>query len=307
MTNIAGRPQRSIGSLAAGVAVVASSLALAGCDYGLLDPKGPVGSAERSIFINAMVIMLAIIVPTMIATIAFAWWYREGNTKALYRPTWAYSGRVELVVWSIPLLTIIFLSGIAWIGSHELDPAVPIASSKKPLEIQVVSLDWKWLFIYPDQHVAAVNQIVVPVNTPVHFQLTSSSVWNSFFVPALGSQIYTMRGMTSQLNLLASQEGSFFGLSTHFSGDGFSDMKFDLKSVSDGAFADWIKGAQGKGPTLDEANYTQLARQSSDVPPMTYGTIDPDIFVKVVTAKVAAGPGPGPGSAPANTTPKGGT
>ena len=299
------RPNRRLTSSAAFTIVLAAAVGLSGCD-GVLDPKGPIALAERSILLNAMVIMLAIIVPTMIATIGFAWWYRAGNEKATYRPTFAYSGRVELVVWSIPLLTIIFLSGIAWIGSHQLDPAVPIASEKKALEVQVVSLDWKWLFIYPEQHVAALNQIVVPAGTPVHFSLTSSSVWNSFFVPQLGSQIYTMRGMTTQLNLLADKEGSFFGLSTHFSGDGFSDMKFDLRAVSDKAFDDWIKAAQGSGAALDEAAYTALAKQSTADAPKTFNTVDPDLFGKVVSAKLAIGPGPSQGASP-NVTPKGGS
>ena len=281
------------------------SVLLSGCD-GVLDPKGPIALAERSILINAMVIMLAIIVPTIIATLGFAWWYRAGNERATYRPTFAYSGRVELVVWSIPFLTIIFLSGIAWIGSHQLDPAVPIASDKKPLEVQVVSLDWKWLFIYPEQHVAAVNQIVVPAGTPVHFSLTSSSVWNSFFVPQLGSQIYTMRGMTTQLNLLADKEGSFFGLSTHFSGDGFSDMKFDLRATSASAFEAWVNTAQSSGTALDEAAYTALAKQSTADAPKTFKAVDPDLFAKVVNGQLAAGPGPSQGASPSDP-PKGGS
>ena len=191
-------------------------LLLGGCQPSILDSKGPIGAAENNILLIATVIMLAIIVPTMIATVIFAWWYRESNPKARYRPDWAFSGRIELVVWSIPLLTIIFLGGIAWIGAHDLDPAVPIRSDKKPIQVQVVSLDWKWLFIYPEQRVAAVNQLVVPVDTPIQFHLTSSSVWNSFFVPGLGSMIYTMRGMVTRLNLLADREGDHLGLSTHF-------------------------------------------------------------------------------------------
>ena len=219
--------------------------------------------------IDASIIMLAIIGPAIVATLGFAWWYRASNTKALYRPDWAYSGRVELLIWSVPLLTIIFLGGIAWIGAHRVDPAVPIASKNKTLEVQVVSLDWKWLFIYPDQHVAALNQLVIPADTPVHFSLTASSVWNSFFVPQLGSQIYTMKSMTTQLNLLADKEGSFMGMSTHFSGDGFSQMHFEVTSVSKDAFAAWIKSAQNTGNALDAAAYEKLAQQSIGDKPST--------------------------------------
>ncbi len=289
-----------------GLASIGAGLALSGCSGGVFDPRGPIDGAESVILIDATIIMLAIIVPTMLATIAFAWWYRASNIKATYRPDWAYSGRVELVVWAVPLLTIIFLGGIAWVGSHQLDPAVPIASDKKPLEVQVVSLDWKWLFVYPEQNVAAVNQLVVPAGTPVHFSLTSSGVWDSFFVPQLGSMIYTMKGMTTQLNLLADREGTFHGLSTHFSGDGFSDMGFDVRSVSDAAFDAWVRTAQGNGAALDRPAYAELAKQSIADVPRTYRTVEPDLFQGIVTEKIPPGPGPSGGVAP-DVMPKGGT
>ena len=170
------------------VAIAASRAACstAGCNRGILDPVGPVGSAEKQILINSTAIMLAIIIPTMIATIAFAWWFRRGNTKATYRPDWEYSGAIEMVVWAIPALTIMLLGGIAWIGSHDLEPSKPLKSATPPLKVEVVSLDWKWLFIYPDQGIATVNQLVVPAGTPVSFRLTSATVWNSFFVPQIG-------------------------------------------------------------------------------------------------------------------------
>ncbi len=152
--------------------------------------------------------MLAIVIPTILATLAFAWWFRASNTRARYLPTWSYSGRIELIVWSIPALVVFFLGGIAWIGSHLLDPARPLTSGAKPLEIQVVSLDWKWLFIYPEQGVASVNDLVAPAGTPLHFQITSASVFNVFFLPRLGSEIYSMYGMTTQLNLQADRPGS---------------------------------------------------------------------------------------------------
>src|SRR5215217_3610164 len=166
-----GRPLKA----AKPVAAVAAAVSLSGCGFGILDPQGPIGAAEKTILLNALVIMLAIIVPTIAATLWFAFWFRSGNAKAVYRPQWVFSGRIELVIWSIPLLTITFLGGIIWIGSHELDPARPLASTTKPLEVHVVSLDWKWLFIYPEYGMASVNQVVVPIATPVHFSLTSGS------------------------------------------------------------------------------------------------------------------------------------
>jgi cytochrome o ubiquinol oxidase subunit II len=252
--------------------------------------------------LNAVVIMLAIIVPTMIATVAFAWWFRAGNPRARYRPDWAFSGDIEIVVWAVPLLTIIFLGGIGWIGSHDLDPKVPIESKAKPLEVQVVSLDWKWLFIYPEQHVASVNQLVLPVKTPVHFSLTSASVWNSFFVPRLGSMIYTMAGMATELHLMADQEGDYFGLSTHFSGDGFAKMGFAVKSVPDASFQDWVRTAQSDGVVLDDAAYQQLVKQTIGDKPRTFKDVAPNLFAEIVSQKQPPGPGPTPA-----ITPKGGT
>ena len=280
--------------------------ALAGCEGSVLEPHGPIALAESSILIDATFIMLAIIVPAIAATLGFAWWFRASNTKAFYRPGWAYSGRVELLIWSVPLLTIIFLGGIAWIGAHRLDPSVPIASDNKRLEIQVVSLDWKWLFIYPEQNVGAVNQLVIPANTPVRFTLTSASVWNSFFVPQLGSQIYTMKGMATRLFLMADREGTFYGESTHFSGDGFSKMHFPVTSVSSEVFLAWIKQAQASSRTLDAEQYEMLAKQSIADKPSTYRASEPGLFDKIVSGVLAAGSGPRGGAAP-DVTPKGGT
>ena len=275
------------------------------CQASVLDPQGPVGAAQKTLIINAAAIMLAIIVPVIGATIGFAWWFRASNTRAFYRPDWAYSGRIELAVWSVPLLTIVFLGGIEVIASYQLDPARPIESKTKTLEVQVVSLDWKWLFIYPEQGVASVNQLVVPVGTPIRFTLTSASVWNSFFVPQLGSMIYTMAGMTTQLHLQADNEGTFQGLSTHFSGDGFSDMNFKVRSVSDDAFADWIRTAGQGGPVLDPDGYRELAKQSIRDAPSTYRAVAPDLFHQVVMQVLPPGPGPTGGALP-HVMPKGG-
>jgi cytochrome o ubiquinol oxidase subunit 2 len=198
-----------------GVALCAATPLLASCSEGVLSPHGPIGASELTILYDATAIMLAVVIPVILMTIGFAWWFRAGNARAHHFPSWEYSGRIEMIVWSIPALVVVFLGGIAWIGSHDLDPPQPIESTTVPLDVDVVSLDWKWLFIYPGEGVASVNRLVVPVGTPVRFRLTSASVMNSFFVPQLGSQIYTMPGMTTRLNLQADQPGKYPGFSRH--------------------------------------------------------------------------------------------
>jgi cytochrome o ubiquinol oxidase subunit II len=262
---------------------------LAGCNRGILDPVGPVAAAEKQILINSTAIMLAIIIPTMIATIGVAFWFRRGNRKAEYRPDWEYSGAIELVVWAIPILTITLLGGIAWIGSHELEPSKPLNSPVRPLTVEVVSLDWKWLFIYPEQRLATVNQLVVPAGTPVNFRLTSATVWNSFFVPQMGSMIYTMPRMATRLNLQADRPGVFPGRSAHFSGDGFPGMEFNVHALPPQQFAAWAASARG-GRVLDGRAYAELAKPSSYVKPMTYGNVAPGLFAAIVAGRAPATP-----------------
>jgi cytochrome o ubiquinol oxidase subunit 2 len=269
-------------------------LATPGCAGGILDPAGPVGADGSKILIDATVIMLAIVIPTILLAFWVAWRYRASNTKAEYLPYWSYSGRIEAVVWSIPILTIMFLGGVIWIGSYRLDPFRPLQSDVPPLEVQVVSLDWKWLFIYPEQGIATVNELVVPAGRPIHFSITSASVFNVFFVPRLGSMIYAMPGMVSQLNLQADRPEDLFGISAHFSGDGFSDMQFEVKSVAPAQFASWVQGARNAGPVLDRANYARLAQQSQKVPVITFRSVDPQLFQAISTQKIAPGPGPEP-------------
>lgn len=279
------------------MALAPVGLILAGCSGGVLDPVGPVGQGDAEILINATIIMLAIVIPTILLAFWMAWRYRASNTKAEYLPNWSYSGRIEAVVWSIPILTIMFIGGVIWIGSYKLDPFKPLPGKTPPLEVQVVSLDWKWLFIYPQQGVATVNQLVVPAGTPVHFSITSASVFNVFFVPRLGSMIYAMPGMVSQLNLQADRPAVLFGESAHFSGDGFSDMQFQVKSVPADQFAAWVQSAKGGGPALDRAAYGELSKQSQNVPPAVYSAIDPQIFQAVATQKIPPAPGPTPENA----------
>jgi len=271
----------------------AATVLLSGCSLGgVLDPKGPIGAANLTILVDSLAIMLAIVIPTIIATFAFAWWYRASNTRARYLPDWEFSGSIELVVWAIPLMTILLLGGVAWISSHDLDPAKPIEGKGAALDVQVVSLDWKWLFIYPEQRVASVNELVVPAGRPLHFSLTSSSVMSAFFVPQLGSMIYTMNGMATQLYLHADEPGTFHGLSAHYNGEGFSDMHFDVKAVTPEQFAAWVNKARETGPKLDGDRYTALAKQSIKDPVSVYGLVDIDLFNRVVSRDLAPGPGP---------------
>ena len=265
---------------------------------GVLDPAGPIGAGNRILLLNSLAIMLAIVIPTIVALLAFALWFRASNDKATYRPDWAFSGRIELIVWSIPVLVVLFLSGVIWIGSHQLDPATPIKSRTKAIEVQVVSLDWKWLFLYPGQNVASVNRLVVPAGVPIHFTLTSASVMNAFFVPRLGSMIYTMNGMTTQLYLQADRPGTYYGQSAHFSGDGFANMHFQVDAVSPAMFAGWAASARGAGPVLDRAGYEALAKPTLGAAPTTYRAVDPRLFDAIVRQVIPPATGPRPKASP---------
>jgi cytochrome o ubiquinol oxidase subunit 2 len=276
-------------TFAAAIALIGIAL-LTGCTEGILDPKGPIAAAERQILLNATGIMLVIVIPTMLATLAVAYWFRASNTRARYRPDFEYSGRLELLVWAIPAMTVLLVGGVAWVGAHDLDPRKPI-STAKPMHVQVVSLDWKWLFIYPEQGIATVNHLTVPVGTPVDFELTSSGVMCSFFVPQLGSMIYTMAGMVTRLQLQADHPGTYRGLATNFSGDGFSDMRFTVDAVSSEQFAQWVEDARKAGPELDASTYADLVKPSAPVAPFTYRAVAPELFKGIVSSfMTAAGP-----------------
>src|ERR1700734_2983218 len=185
------------------ISLTSAAMLMASCNEGVLDPRGPVGKAERIILYDSTAIMLAVVIPVIVLTLVFAWWFRARNSQARYRPDWEYSGRIEMIIWSIPALVVLFLGGIAWTGSHDLDPPAPLRESTSPLDIEVVSLDWRWLFIYPNEGIASLNRLVVPAGGPLRFRLTSTPVMNSFFVPQLGSQIYAMPNMVTRLNLEA--------------------------------------------------------------------------------------------------------
>jgi cytochrome o ubiquinol oxidase subunit 2 len=274
------------------IAALLGAFCLSGCDWAVLDPKGPIGDGNATLLVDSVAIMLVIVVPTIIATLAIAWWFRASNTRAFYLPDWGESGQLELIVWAIPLLTIMLLGGVTWIGAHDLDPARPIVSKEEPLNVQVVSLDWKWLFIYPDQHVASVNRLVIPAGTPIRFALTSGSVMTAFFVPQLGSMIYTMNRMRTQLYLSADNPGIFRGLATQISGDGFADMHFEVEAKSSQDFYAWLGQVRGGGPALMPESYIELSKQSVVPAPFTYQTVSDGLFGKILDQTLPPGPGP---------------
>ncbi len=264
------------------MALFGTASLLGGCHYALLDPKGPVGADEKSLMILATALMLIVVVPVIVMTLAFAWHYRAANTRATFAPDWAHSTRIELVVWLVPCMIIVILGIVTWISTHRLDPDRQIVAGAKPIEVEVVSLDWKWLFIYPDLKIASVNELAFPVGTPVHFRITSSSVMNSFFIPELGSQIYTMTGMETRLNLLASAAGDYRGISANFSGDGFSDMSFDARAMSQDDFDNWVKTVRTSKSDLTMDAYRRLAEPSEKVPVSYYGDVEPTVFHDVL-------------------------
>lgn len=267
-----------------GLAVLASAL-LGGCHRaGILDPQGPVADAEALILLNATGIMLVVVAPVIVLTLAFAWWYRSSHRSARYDPDWVYSGHLELLVWAIPAMVVILLSGVGWSGSHELDPARKLQSALAPVRIEVVSLDWKWLFIYPDEGIATVNQLYVPTGTPLEFTLTSGTVMNAFFVPQLGSQIATMPGMVTQLNLQADAAGDYAGLSSQFSGDGFSDMRFVVHALSASGFRQWLADSHDQNGRLGltPKAYASLAQSSTTAQAAIYGDVEPGLFEDIV-------------------------
>lgn len=280
---------KKVARLLVSAIVLVSAVALGGCTEGVLDPKGPIAIAERQILFNALGIMLAIVIPTILATLGVAAWFRASNRRARYLPDFEYSGRLEVLVWAIPAMTVILVGGVAWVGAHDLDPRKPMASTTKPINVQVVSLDWKWLFIYPEEGIASVNQLTIPDGTPVNFKLTSSGVMNSFFVPQLGSQIYTMAGMVTRLELQADHPGTYRGLSAQYSGNGFADMRFSVDAVSAEDFARWVDATRSAGPVLDQQAYAELVKPSQAVVPFTYRAVASELFGGIVSAVMQPG------------------
>ncbi len=281
-----------MGIIAAGAVVLLNSCS----SMVLFHPHGPVGHTEESLIITASILMAIVVVPVMVMAVVFARRYRASNTKASYAPEWSHSKAIEAVVWVVPGIIVVILSVLVWIYSHSLNPYRPLPVDAKPVQIEVVSLDWKWLFIYPQQGIATVNEIAFPVNTPVHFYITSATVMNSFFIPQLGSQIMAMPGMQTQLYLQASKAGTYQGISAQYSGAGFSGMTFKAVALPNArSFTQWLDNAKQSGRALDPATYAQLAKPSRYNPVSYYSSVSPKLFHGIIMRNMDSAP---PGAAP---------
>lgn len=267
------------------VAAAMAVVPMSGCTLELLDPKGSVGEQEKHLILIAMGVMLLVVIPVIVLTLVFFWRYRETNTAATYSPKWAHSTKIEVVVWSIPVVIVVALAVMIWETTHKLDPyraIEPVASDKPPVRVEVVALNWKWLFIYPDYHVATVNKLVLPVDTPVEFKLTAESLMNAFFIPQLGSMVYAMSGMQTKLHLIANQTGTYAGMSSAYSGAGFSDMHFKAHVTSRGDFDKWVREAQAVPDALDAPTYVKLEQPGTGAPVAIYANVMPGLFDAIV-------------------------
>lgn len=263
--------------------VAGAGLTLAGCSGGVLDPKGQVGMDEKNLIILCTILMLIVVVPVIVLTLYFAWKYRASRDFEIYTPKWAHSTKIEAVVWSIPILIVISLSVITWRSTHALDPYSPLEGQGEHLTVEVVSLNWKWLFIYPEQGIATVNELVFPANKPVAFKITSESTMNSFFIPQLGSQIYSMAGMETKLHLIADEPGTYKGISSNYSGAGFTGMKFNaIATPTEGDFNDWVASVKQAQTALTPASYEQLAKPSENHPVTYYNEVSEGLFHDIV-------------------------
>lgn len=261
--------------------------ALGGCNLVVMAPSGDIAAQQRDLIVISTVLMLLIIVPVMALTVFFAWRYRASNKEATYKPDWNHSTGLELVIWAAPLLIIIALGALTWMGTHLLDPyrkldriaaGQPVPATIKPLEVEVVALDWKWLFIYPEQGIATVNELAAPIDRPIHFKLTSSSVMNSFYIPALAGQIYAMPAMQTRLHAVINRPGRYQGFSANYSGAGFSGMRFSFLGMSESDFEGWVAKTKESEARLDRAAYLQLERPSENVAVQRFGATEPRLF-----------------------------
>jgi len=248
----------------------------------VLDPKGPIALAERNLLFDAFSVMMIVIVPIIVLTLWFAWRYRASNTRAVYTPTWANSVRIDALTWLIPALIVIAVAVLLWRSTHRLDPYRPLESKEPPIDVQVVAQDWKWLFIYPEQGIAVVNQLAFPAGRPVSLRITSDTVMNSFYVPQLAGQIYAMAGMQTRLQMLADQPGTFVGRNSQYSGGGYSQQHFEVKAMSQADFDAWVARAKQGGTRLDAATYPALAARSRANPITYYSTVEPGLFDSII-------------------------
>jgi len=272
-------------------------VSLAGCNMVVMQPSGDIAVQQRDLIVMSTILMLLIIVPVIAMTLFFAWKYRQSNTDAPYDPEWSHSTQLEFVIWAAPLVIIIALGALTWISTHTLDPyrpldridsARPVAADVKPLTVEVVALDWKWLFIYPEQGIAVVNDLAAPVDVPVTFKITASTVMNSFFIPSLAGQIYAMPGMETELHAVMNHPGQYDGFSANYSGAGFSDMRFKFHGLSAAEFERWVQSAKAGGQTLDRQAYLQLERPSENDPVRRYASVADGLYGSILARTVTA-------------------
>jgi cytochrome o ubiquinol oxidase subunit 2 len=267
------------------VALLCLALAVLGggiSEASVLDPKGPIARDQRDLLFTALGLMLIVVVPVFVMTFGFAWRYRASSRRGAYAPDWSYSAGIDAVVWLVPVLIVLSLGALVWRYSHRLDPYQPLAAAARPLQVQAVAQDWKWLFLYPEQNIAVVNQLVFPSQTPLSLQITSDTAMNSFIIPALGGQIYAMAGMRTRLHLLADEPGRFVGRNTQYSGDGFPDQQFEAVAASQADFEAWIGKVRQSQDALDAAGYAELARPSERHPVTYYAAFEPGLFDRIV-------------------------
>ncbi|SFS19226.1 cytochrome o ubiquinol oxidase subunit 2 [Dyella sp. OK004] len=272
-------------------------LLLTGCQTVLMSPSGDMALQQRDLIVISLILMLLIIVPVIALTLFFAWRYRASNKKAIYRPDWDHSTVLELLIWSAPLLIIIALGALTWVSTHKLDPFRPlerlsqgreVPADVKPLVVEVVALDWKWLFIYPEQGIATVNELAAPVDRPIQFKITASTVMNSFFIPALAGQIYAMPGMETKLHAVINKPGVYEGFSANYSGAGFSGMHFKFHGVSESEFTQWVAQAK-QGSALNRDAYLRLEKPSENEPVSRFSSVAPDLYEAIVNLCVKPG------------------
>ncbi|SOB94851.1 cytochrome bo3 quinol oxidase subunit 2 [Thalassospira xiamenensis] len=283
--------KRMLSKLARGVAIASVFTLLTGCNLVVMDPSGDIASQQADLIVVSTILMLIIILPVMALTVFFAWKYRQSNKDAEYDPEWHHSTKLEIVIWSAPLAIIIALGAITWVSTHTLDPyrpldridaERPLEKDHKPMVVEVVSLDWKWLFIYPEQGIATINELAAPIDTPIQFKITSSGIMNSFYIPALAGMIYSMAGMETKLHAVINEEGVYDGFSANYSGEGFSHMRFKFHGLSDAGFDDWVAKVKEDSRGLGRSEYLELEKPSIAEPVHYFGNVDPELYQAIL-------------------------
>ena len=277
--------------------LLGTSAALSGCNFVVMKPHGDIAQQQADLIVTSTALMLLIIVPVIAMTLFFAWRYRESNTSATYAPEWDHSTRLELMIWGAPLLIILALGTITWISTHKLDPYRPldrldaqraVPADVKPLVVEVVALDWKWLFLYPEQGIATVNELAAPVDRPIEFKITSSRVMNTLYIPELAGMIYAMPGMQAKLHAVINKAGVYQGMSAQYSGGGFSDMRFKFHALSNDDFDKWVASNKSEGQSLDRAAYLKLEEPSKRDGVRRYAKVDADLYGAILNRCVEA-------------------